>query len=79
MNIINIKPKEKPPALILFIMFFSIVAASITGSTIKDSVFLSHFEKSFLPLMYVLIAITMTCVIYFYKKLVYQKDQINVE
>ena len=78
MNIINIKPKEKPPALILFIMFFSIVAASITGSTIKDSVFLSHFEKSFLPLMYVLIAITMTCVIYFYKKLVYQKDQINV-
>ena len=78
MNFINIKSKERFPALILFIMFFSIVAASITGSTIKDSVFLTYFEKSFLPIMYVIIAITMTVVIYFYKKLSYQKDQSDV-
>ena len=78
MNFINIKSKEKFPALILFVMFFSIVAASITGSTIKDSVFLIYFEKSFLPIMYVIIAITMTAVIHFYKILTYQKDQTNV-
>ena len=78
MNFINIKSKEKFPVLILFIMFFSIVAASITGSTIKDSVFLIYFEKSFLPIMYVIIAITMTAVIHFYKVLSYQKDQTNV-
>jgi AAA family ATP:ADP antiporter len=78
MNFINIKSKEKFPALILFVMFFSIVAASITGSTIKDSVFLIYFEKSFLPIMYVIIAITMTAVIHFYKVLSYQKDQTNV-
>lgn len=78
MNFINIKSKEKFPALILFVMFFSIVAASITGSTIKDSVFLIYFEKSFLPIMYVIIAITMTAVIHFYKTLTYQKNQTNV-
>ena len=78
MNFINIKSKEKFPTLILFVMFFSIVAASITGSTIKDSTFLTYFEKSYLPIMYVIIAITMTAVIYFYKKLSFQKDQTNV-
>ena len=78
MNFINIKSKEKFPTLILFVMFFSIVAASITGSTIKDSTFLTYFEKSYLPIMYVIIAITMAAVIYFYKKLSFQKDQTNV-
>ena len=78
MNFINIKSQERKPALILFIMFFSIVAASITGSAIRDSVFLIQFDKSFLPIMYIVIALTMTGIISLYKKFGYNKDLVSV-
>ena len=78
MNIINIKSKEKRPVTLLLIMFFGIVAMSITGSAVRDAAFLVEFERSLLPLMYVLIAITMAGVITLYKKIIIDRDQITV-
>lgn len=78
MNIINIKSKEKRPAALLLIMFFGIVATSITGSAVRDAAFLVQFDKSLLPIMYILIALTMAGVITVYKKMIFEKDQVTV-
>ena len=47
MTFINIKSEERSPSILLFFMFFSIVAASITGATVRDAVFLIQFDKTF--------------------------------
>ena len=78
MAIINIKSKERKPAALLFFMFFSIVSATITGASVKDAVFLTQFDKSYLPVMFITIAVVMAGVIALYKKLTAGQDQIFV-
>ena len=74
MNIINIKDKEFYLVTILIVMFFGISAATITGSAVRDAIFLIKYEKKFLPLMYVIIAIVMTFVIEIYKRISINKS-----
>ena len=69
MNIINIKDKEFYLVAILIVMFFGISAATITGSAVRDAIFLIEYEKKFLPLMYIIIAAVMTFVIEIYKRI----------
>ena len=78
MAIINIKSKERKPAALLFFMFFSIVSATITGASVRDAVFLTQFDKSYLPVMFITIAVVMAGVIALYKKLTAEQDQIFV-
>ena len=52
MNIINIKDKEFYLVTILIVMFFGISAATITGSAVRDAIFLIKYEKKFLYINY---------------------------
>ena len=74
MNIFNIRPKELQLVTILLLMFFGISVASITGSAVRDAVFLIKYNRDYLPLMYVLIAIVMTFLMEIYKRLITNKD-----
>jgi ATP/ADP translocase len=78
MAIINIKSKERKPAALLFFMFFTIVSATITGASVRDAVFLTQFDKSYLPVMFIAIAVVMAGVIALYKKLTSGQDQVFV-
>ena len=78
MNILNIRPKELRLVIILLLMFFCISAASITGSAVRDAVFLIKFERNYLPLMYIFIAIVMAVMIEAYKKLISDKDPLSL-
>ena len=78
MAFIKIQSEERRPTFLLFIMFFATVATSITGSAVRDAVFLIQFDRSFLPIMYILIAIVMAGVITVYKKLTSGKDQVSL-
>ena len=59
-------------------MFFSVIAAKITADSVRDTVFLINFEKSFLPLMYIAIGIVMAAAIYVYKRISSNRDQISI-
>ena len=78
MKILNIKPKELKLVSILLLMFFGISVASITGSAVRDTVFLLKFNQDYLPLMYVLIAIVMTFLIEIYKRLIVNKNPFSL-
>jgi len=78
LKLFNINKEERKPVLILFIQFFSVVATSITGSSARDAFFLNLFDRSYLPLMFVAIAITMVIVINFYKRITDGRDIIQV-
>ena len=75
MNILNLRPKEFHIVGILLSMFFSISVASITGATVRDAIFLIEFNKTYLSIMYVVIAIVITFIIEAYKKLITKKSQ----
>ena len=77
-KLLNIKNDEKKPLLILFGMFFSVVSTSISGSAVRDTFFLINFNKSYLPIMYILIAISMVWVISTYKKMTFNRDPISI-
>ena len=68
---------SRKPFVVLFCMFFSIVATSITGSSV-DTYFLLNFDKSYLPLMYLLTAISMAWIIKGYKKATRNKGQVYI-
>ena len=76
MKFFIIKVKEKRPIYILFLMFFCIISFSITAAAVRDAVFLINFDKNFLPLMYVLIALVMALTISIYKKYTKSIDQL---
>ena len=58
-QIFQIKKDELSPSIILFLHSFFLVSVIITSKTARDSFFLSRFDKSFLPLMYILTALIM--------------------
>ena len=78
MNFFKIRPNEKHPSILLFIMFYCITTASITGAAFRDAIFLIRFDKTYLPLMYVFIALIMAMAIEAYKKFTLEKDQITL-
>ena len=75
---IKIKPKEKKSAFILGSLFFFVISAGITASAARDAIFLIKYDRSFLPLMFVAIAVTMYFVIPVYKSITRGKDQIFI-
>ena len=75
---IKIKPKEKKSAFILGSLFFFVISAGITASAARDAIFLIKYDRSFLPLMFVAIAVTMYFIIPVYKSITRGKDQIFI-
>jgi ATP/ADP translocase len=55
-RLISVKPGEGKRTLILFLQYFFVVAVTIAGKSARDTFFLSRFDKSYLPLMYVVCA-----------------------
>ena len=74
----RLKYKELKVFLILFSMFFSITSVIITGSTVRDSVFLLNFDRTYLPLMYVLIAILVPFIIRLHRRMSDGLDELKV-
>ena len=56
-RLLNIKPGEGAPVLILFTYFFFLAAMSIAGKAARDTYFLSRIDNTYLSLMYVGVAI----------------------
>ena len=75
-SLFNIRPAEKHPVFLLFSMFFFIVFASITGSSMRDAIFLIHYDKTYLPIMYLFVAITMILIINLYNRSSEGKNQL---
>lgn len=67
-QLFQIKRGEGRPVLLLFAFSFLIVAASITGKTARDTVFLSRFDLSYLPLMFAASAVCMGIFVTLYSK-----------
>jgi ATP/ADP translocase len=78
MNFLKIKEEELQPLILLFVIFFCIVSTSITGSSVRDTFFLINFDKSYLPVMYILIAVSMAWIISIYKKTTSDKNLISI-
>jgi len=73
-KIFDVKKGEGKPFFILFVHFFCFSAMGITAGSARDAFFLSQFEKKYLPLMFVAIAIVMAGVIPLYTKITRGKD-----
>ena len=56
-KLLNIQPGEGIPVLILFTYSFFLVSTVIAGKTARDTYFLTRFDRSYLSLMYVAVAI----------------------
>ena len=78
MALIKINSGERVPVFLLFLMFFSIIAAKITADSVRDTVFLIQFDTSYLPLMYIAIAIVMAGAVAIYKLIASNRDQISL-
>ncbi len=78
MKIFHIKPEERSPIIILMLMFFCIVGSSITGSSARDTFFLTQFDKSLLPLMFAAVAAFMVGAIMVYNRLASELDLVKV-
>ena len=74
MSVLSIKPEERKPTILAFLMFFSIVAATITGSSARDTFFLTDYDRTLLPLMFAIIAVIIVVVITFYNRIASGKD-----
>ena len=68
-NIVNIKPGEGKMVLTFFLFSFFLVAMGLVAKTAKDAYFLSRFEKSILPLMFLGVAIFIAPILTYYTKL----------
>ena len=78
MKIFQIKTEERSPIIILMLMFFCIVGSSITGSSARDTFFLTQFDKSLLPLMFAVVAAFMVGAIIVYNRLASELDLVKV-
>ncbi len=75
---LNIKEGEGRPVLILFLHFFAYVAISITGSAARDTYFLTLFDRTLLPLMFVAVAVFLSLTLAIYARFTKQFDLIPV-
>ena len=78
MTFIKTKQEERTPTAILMLMFFCIVGASITGSSARDTFFLTQFDRSLLPLMFAAVAIVMVTAITVYNRIAASLDLVKV-
>jgi CRP-like cAMP-binding protein/ATP/ADP translocase len=65
----NLQPGEGRPVLFLFIYFFSFVAINISGKTARDTYFLSQYDRRFLPLMFIAVAVAVALAVALYSRL----------
>jgi len=68
-NIIKIKSGEGKMVLTFFMFSFFTIAMGLVAKTARDAYFLSRFDKSLLPLMFLAIAIVISPILTFYTKL----------
>ena len=68
-NIIKIKPGEGKMVATFFLFSFFTVAMGLVAKTARDAYFLSRFEKSILPLMFLAVAIVMAPMLTYYIRL----------
>ena len=68
-NIIKIKPGEGKMVLTFFLFSFCTVAMGLVAKTARDAYFLSRFEKSLLPLMFLAVAIVIAPILTYYTSL----------
>ena len=67
-NIVNINRWEGKMVLTFFCFSFFMVAMGLVAKTAKDAYFLSRFEKSILPLMFLGVAVVIAPVLTYYTK-----------
>ena len=67
-NIVNIKRGEGKMVLTFFCFSFFMVAMGLVAKTAKDAYFLSRFEKTILPLMFLGVAVVIAPVLTYYTK-----------
>lgn len=53
----KLRPGEGRRVLTLFVYYFAVVAVAVTGKSARDAYFLSRYDKSLLPLMFVVVAV----------------------
>ena len=68
-KLFNVKPGEGKMVLTFFLFSFFNIAMGLTAKTAKDAYFLSRFEKSILPLMFLVIAIAIAPILGGYTKI----------
>ena len=68
-KIIKIKPGEGKMVLTFFLFSFFTVGMGLVAKTARDAYFLSRFEKSLLPLMFLAIAIVIAPILTYYTSL----------
>lgn len=62
---------------LLFALSFSIVSATISGKTARDTFFLNQFDMSYLPLMFVATAVAVGLIVPLYSRLLEKKGPYN--
>ena len=78
MLLFNINKEEKYPAIILMLMFFCTIGASITASSARDTFFLTQYDKSLLPLMFAAVSVVMVLSVTIYNRLSARLDLIKM-
>ena len=68
-KLVNIRPGEGKMVLTFFLFSFFMVAMGLVAKTAKDAYFLSRFEKTILPLMFLGVAIFIAPILTYYTKL----------
>lgn len=72
-QLLQIKSGEGKSVLLLFLLSFFLVSASISGKTARDTFFLNQFDISYLPLMFVLAAIGVGIFVPLYSRLLQRR------
>jgi hypothetical protein len=67
-RLLNIKPGEGIPVLILFVYFFFPVSLVTAGKTARDIYFLNRFDKSYLSLIFLAVAAATTITVAVYTR-----------
>jgi len=67
-DLFHIRQGEFARTLLMFFYLTNVVSAFITGRVIRDTLFLKRWDISYLPLMYIAVAITVSIISYIYSK-----------
>jgi len=67
-RLLNIREEEQGRALQLFFYNFLVVATYVQGRIISDTLFLKRYDITQLPLMYILVAVSVSVLTWFYTR-----------
>ena len=73
-KIIGIHPGERKETFLFFLYFFCLIASIIVGKTARDVFFLSRFDPSFLPHIFIISAFCVMVTTIFFIRLAHNKD-----